>query len=105
MFELLTLKTELSCDRESLRPLHDRVSFGFANAEIRNDELQYLFRGVCFYNEVEVVSRGVQVPFDEAKARGLSICFKLAEEFFVRSYSPGWTVLSRVLMIKYKQHV
>jgi len=101
----LLLKAELSGDRESLRQLQDGMGVRLPNAKIRSDELEDLLSSVSLYNEVEVVSRTVQVTFDEAKARGLSICFKLAQEFFVRSYGPDWTVLSRVFMIKYKQHV
>jgi len=75
------------------------------NTKVRGDELEDLLSSVGLYNEVEVVSRSVQVRFDQANARGLSVCFQSAQEFFIRSYSSGWTVLSRVFMIKYKQQV
>lgn len=73
MFEFLLLKAELSGDHESLRPLHYGMCVRLPNAKVRSDELEDLLSGVCFYNEVEVVGRSVQVTFHEAKARDLSI--------------------------------
>jgi hypothetical protein len=101
----LLLKPQFSGNGMNLGPLHYGMDVCLPNTKQWGDELQDLFNGVGFYNEVEVVSRSVKVSFDQANARRLSIFLKPTLEFLISSYGSGWTVLSDVFMIKYKQHI